>query len=298
MRSVILLLTLVAASQAGFTGSISQQAKPIIQDAVFKMRAVSRTSTFRENEVVNAIINGIQLQTEHVISQIDNALAAGQALANDIVGQIQSTVQNLHVVGQHAVTSVANVVNHFLSSLHALLADQGQADGRADGALSQTIMDLINQFNLEHHVVSAWNHPVTQTMVNWAASLIQALGFSDVAQTAVSAVLGQDLAAYIFGQLNSRGLFDDLAAQISAATQQIVANVQATVQQFATVVSENYAQLQALVAETVQQVATQTHENLEAACNQLLETLKPFQEQLGALYQQTVDQIHALLGKN
>jgi mevalonate kinase len=300
MKFVIVLLALVVASQAAFTSSISQQAKPIIQDAVIKMHAVAKTSNLRENDLINAIINGIQLQTEHVIAQVENALNAGQQIAAGIVDQIQSTVQNLQTIGAQAAETATSVVNNLLNNIHGLF--NGLFNGRAEGGiLTQTIADLINQFNFEHHVSNALTNPITQLAVQWVTQILNTLGFTPVVETAVAAVLGQDLAEWIFGHFNQRGLFDGfagLAGQISAATQQVIASVQSTLQQFAAVATQNFVQLQELVAQTLQQVTTLAHENLVEACNELLATLKPFQQQLGGLYQQTVDQINALLGKN
>jgi len=301
MKFVIVLLALVVASQAAFTSSISQQAKPIIQDAVIKMHAVAKTSSLRENDLINAIINGIQLQTEHVIAQVENALNAGQQIAAGIVDQIQSTVQNLQTIGAQAAETATSVVNNLLNNIHGLfngLFNNGRAEG---GILTQTIQDLINQFNVEHHVSNALTNPFTQLIAQYVANILNTLGFTPVVETAIASVLGQDLADWIFGHFNQRSLFDGfsgLAGQISAATQQVIASVQSTVQQFAAVATQNFVQLQELVAQALEQVTTQVHGNLVEACNELLATLKPFQQQLGGLYQQTVDQINSLLGKN
>jgi ElaB/YqjD/DUF883 family membrane-anchored ribosome-binding protein len=304
MKCAIVFLALFAVSQAAFTVPLSQQARPILSDAIAKMRLTSRSSlNFREIDVADNIVTNLQNQADALLNQIENALNHGQQVANTVVTQFHETVAQLQSLGGEAHGSASGILSGLLEGLGGIFGNLfGGSTGRdgviTDG-LTNTVVDLINQWNLEHHISGALNSNIAQ----YVAGLIQHLGLNSLVQSAVSAVLGEELSEYVLGHFNNdaqRGLFDGvqaIAGQISAASQQLFASLSNTLHQLTTVASSNFQQLQTLATQFAQQAATQAHATVSEAAQNFLDFLKPYQQDLGSLYNQVVSQVGAIVNQ-
>jgi hypothetical protein len=302
MKCAIVFVALFAVSQAAFTSRLSQQAKPILNDAVAKMRLTSRSSlNFREIDVADNIISSLQNQADSLLNQIESALNHGQQVANTVVTQFQQTVAQLQSLGAEVHGSASGILGSLLQGLGGIFGNLFGGAGKSGVVtdnLSQTVVDLINQWNLEHHISGALNSNIAQ----YVAGLISSLGLNNLVQNAVSALLGEDLSAYILGHFNDaqRGLFDGLqaiAGQVSAASQQLFASLSNTLQQITSVASSNFQQLQALASQFAQEGLAQAHSTVSEAAQNFLDFLKPYQQDLGALYNQVVAQVGSIVNQ-
>lgn len=294
MKCAIVLLALVAVSQAAFTSKLSQRAHPILSDAITKMHSAVGRSSFREGEVTNSIIDALQVHADNLLNQIDSAVQTGQAVAASLVEQFQETVAQLQALGANVHAGASGILSNLLASLGGIF---GGLFGGKSGVVGQTIIDLVNQWNLDHHISNALNSNIAQ----WIATAINSLGMSPLLQNAITTVLGEDLANYILGHFNAggKGLFDGIssvASSLTAAAQQALANIGNTISQIVAVASSNFEQLQQIATQFAQEALAQAATTASEAAQQFLDFIKPYQQDLGALYEQVVAQVSTIIG--
>jgi ElaB/YqjD/DUF883 family membrane-anchored ribosome-binding protein len=295
MKCAIVFLALVAVSQAAFTShKLTQQARPILNDAVLKMRTAGRSANFRESQLTDSIISNLEQQAQSLLDQIENALNHGQNVAANVVSQFQQTVAHLQALGTETHGAASAALQNFLTGIGGIFGNIfGGQKGRSEDPITDQLTALIESFNVEHHVSGVLNNNIIQ----YVAGLIHNLGLNNLVHSAIAAVLGQDVANYIsdhFTSVQGRGLFDgvqNIAGQVSAATQQLIASLTNTFQQVTAAAQQNFQHLQALATQFAQEATAQAHATVTAAASDFLNFLKPYQQDLGELYNNVVAQV-------
>jgi hypothetical protein len=257
--AVVVLLGFLAVSNAAFTGNLVQQAQPLLRQALFKIRLVSRADD------TSTLVDQLQNHANEIMTQINNALATGQAVAESVVDDLQETLANLQALGSSAISSATEVISNFLGGLW------GSIFGRSKSLSG--VVDFIQNFDI---------NAVIDHFVNQAQELVAQLDITSLLQNAIASLFG-------------RGVFGDIISQVQAAGTQAWEQLTNVIQQVTNVAGSAFAQVQAMAQDFVNNAQSAIQTMTSQAATQFLAVLKPFASQLGGLYEQVQAQLAGLL---
>lgn len=265
--AIIALFACVAVSQAAFTANLVQRAQPALSQALFKVRLAAGRS-----DLQTPLVQQLQEHATDLLNQINNAVETGQEIAGNVVSQLQSTWAQLQALGSNVVESGSGILSNLLGGLFGGLFG---GKSRSIGA----IVDFVQNFSLSDTINGLLTH---------AQNLVAQLNLPQLLQSAVSA---------LFSQLTGRGFFSDVWGQISAIGSTAWENIQSiftTVTNVAGTAFDNVQQLaSAFVSDAASNISTITSE----AATDFLNFLRPYKEDLGALYDQVAVAV-GQIGKN
>jgi hypothetical protein len=298
------LFACVAVSHAAFSGSLVQQAKPLVDQTIFKMRFASVSRSAEGSQFQTALVAGIQEHITSLLGQIE----AGAAIVSDIQTQVQGAIAaaagSLAQIAQgvsgqvtDVVSQVQQIVGSFIQSIQGVF---GSLFGKAVGqkgiwdvltggfdlqAIIQRIKDLLAQ-----HIAGLDLHSII-------TSVLGNLGLPE----GVINVLTGFLTSLFPGE--QRGLWDTLggwwgqltgaaaqawaalSAQMSQIVQSVVAGGQAGVQQ-----------IQSFASQFLQDASAHAGTISAEAAQQVLAFLAPYQHDLGNLWQQVLETVSSIGG--
>jgi polyhydroxyalkanoate synthesis regulator phasin len=298
------LFACVAVSHAAFSGSLVQQAKPLVDQAMFKMRFASVSRSAEGSQFQTALVAGIQEHITSLLGQIE----AGAAIVSQIQTQVQTAITtavgSLAEIAQGVSGQVTGVVGHvqevvgtFIQSIQGLfgsffaqaIGQKGVWDILTGGFDLQTIIQNIKDLIAQH--IGGLD---IQAIIN------SVLGELGLPQGVIDTLTGF-LTSVLPGQ--QRGLWDSIGGwwgQLTGAAAQAWAQLSA---QMSVIIDHVVATGQASVHQ-IQEFATQFIEDATAhattisadAADQILAFLEPYQHDLGGLWQQVLQTVSSIGG--
>jgi hypothetical protein len=260
--AIIVLFALVAVSQAAFTANLVQQAQPAISQALFKIRLASRSS-----ELQTPLIQELQTHATALIEQIQATINQGQVIAANVVEELQSTYAQLSAVGSNVLENGQQILSSLFSNIWGSIFGHGRSLG--------ALVDFVQNFDLQ---------AVIDSVISHAQTLVNQLNLPQLLQQVLSS-LG----------LQSRSVFSDAWNSLSNAASQAAASVQAWISNAVTVGGNAFNQVQALAQAFVTQASDEIHAITSQAATEFLAFLKPYQQDLGALYTNVANQVSSLI---
>jgi hypothetical protein len=143
MKVLIILALAVAAASASFSGSFSQQAKPLLQQAISKIQAdlaihkPARNSA--EAGFQTEFINALNNQAQDIINVIENGVNAAQTIAQTVVSSFHSAISQLQAVGANVIENGQNIISNLVSNIW------GSIFGSNSRALSPALSAIVAQ---------------------------------------------------------------------------------------------------------------------------------------------------------
>jgi hypothetical protein len=260
----------VAVSQAAFSGSLVDRAQPLLNQAMFKIRLTTRSSSGMNTEIIaqlQAQANAILAQIESGVAIIDNVYEGLVAQFNEIQSQISGIVSGIAGQAGQILTDLLGQISGLWGSIF------GRSSKFDIDAIIAYVQGLIGQLDIPAIIRRVAQHFGIPTFVaefiidNFFGSSRMSKGWWENITEWISGG-----AAAIWNQFAE--LFDSLlengANQFSA--------VQALAEQFL-----------ANAVEHGQAIAGQ-------AAQQLLDFITPYAQDLGQLYTQVEAQVAAILG--
>jgi hypothetical protein len=258
---MIVLFALVAVSQAAFTANLVQQAQPAISQALFKIRLASRAS-----ELQTPLVQQLQEHANALLEQIQATVSQGQTIAANVVEELQSTYAQLHAVGSNVLENGQQILSTLVNNIWEVIFGKARSLG--------ALVDFVQNFDLQAVIDSVLNH---------AQNLVNQLNLPQMLQQVLSSLgLG-------------RSVFSDAWNSISNAASQAVDSVQAWIHNAVTVGGNAFNQVQALAQSFVSQATNEIHTITSQAASEFLAFLKPYQQDLGALYTNVANQVSSLI---
>ncbi|XP_055343678.1 uncharacterized protein LOC129591857 [Paramacrobiotus metropolitanus] len=145
MKVLIVLALALTAANAGFSG-FRQQAQPVVQQAINKVRAdLAAKAPARSSAEVSfqtEFVNALNNHANEILNQIDNTVDAVNALAQGVVSQFHAAVSQLQALGQSAVESGQAIIGNLVSGLFGSLFGKDRS-GRAIPAFLKPIIQQI-----------------------------------------------------------------------------------------------------------------------------------------------------------
>jgi phage-related protein len=265
--AIIFLFACVAVSQAAFSANLVQRAQPALSQALFKIRLASRAS-----EIQTPLVQQLEEQANELLNQIQNAVATGQNIASSVVDQLQNTYSQLADLGSSVVANGQNILSNLFGNIWGTLFGNSKS--------LSGVVNFVQNFDLNAAI---------QSLLAYAQNLVNQLNLPQLLQNAAS---------HLFAQLQGRGVFSDVWNQVQAAGQQAWAAIQNVISNVTTVAGSAFNQVQALAQSFVSEASTEITTITSQAATEFLNFLKPYQQDLGALYNQVVAQVGAIVGKN
>jgi phage-related protein len=265
--AVIFLFACVAVSQAAFTANLVQRAQPALSQALFKVRLASRAS-----EIQTPLVQQLEQQANQLLEQIENAVTTGQNIASSVVTQLQDTYSQLAALGSSVVANGHSILSNLFGNIWGSLFGNGKS--------LSGVVNFVQNFDLNAAI---------QSLLAYAQNLVNQLNLPQLLQNAASA---------LFAQIQGRGVFSDIWNQVQAAGQQAWTAIQNIISNVTTVAGSAFNQVQALAQSFVSEATTEITTITSQAATDLLNFLKPYQQDLGALYDQVAAQVASIVGKN
>jgi hypothetical protein len=265
--AIIVLLACVAVSQAAFTANLVQRAQPALSQALFKVRLASRAS-----DIQTPLVQQLEQQANELLSQIQSAVTTGQAIANSVVSQLQDTYAQLSALGSNIISNGQSILSNLFGNIWGTLFGENKS--------LSGVVNFVQNFDLNAAI---------QSLLAYAQNLVNQLNLPQLLQNAAS---------HLFSQLQGRGIFSDVWNQVSAAGQEAWAAIQNVISSVTTVAGDAFSQVQALAQSFVSEATTEISTITSQAATDLLNFLRPYQQDLGALYDQVAAQVATIIGKN
>jgi phage-related protein len=265
--AAIFLFACVAVSHAAFTANLVQRAQPALSQALFKVRLASRAS-----EIQTPLVQQLEQQANQLLEQIENAVTTGQQIASSVVSQLQDTYNQLASLGSSVVANGQSILSNLFGNIWGSLFGHGKS--------LSGVVNFVQNFDLNAAI---------QSLLAYAQNLVNQLNLPQLLQNAASA---------LFAQLQGRGVFSDIWNQVQAAGQQAWAAIQSVISNVTTVAGNAFNQVQALAQSFVSEATTEITTITSQAASDFLNFLKPYQQDLGALYDQVAAQVTSIIGKN
>ncbi|XP_055332213.1 uncharacterized protein LOC129584126 [Paramacrobiotus metropolitanus] len=230
-----------------------------------------------DKQLANSILEHIIQTAQNIIQHIQAILTDNQNTATTLQNQLQMLTNELHGAANQDATSRSVMALRSFVEVYSVT----ESLKAKNSPLTQAIVDLINQFNLEHQITGT----LSNTVIQMVAGIIHSLGFSPMAQGAVSALLGEDLAHFVFEQFQ-------LGARSSGDAQHRLSPIADMLQQMSQALTPVLQQMQELVLQVVKDVLQEIYAN---AAPVVSDFLNAFQSTLSVpsnqLYQKTVQRL-------
>lgn len=287
--AALCLFACVAVSHAAFSGSLVQQAKPLVNQAMFKIRLATVSRSSDGAQLQTEIVAGLQAHIDNLLSQIESGVEIATGVYDDILAQIQQTQSEIAALAGGVSAHVTEIVSSLLENLNNLW---GSIFGKAVN--QKGLFDFLGSFDLE---------AIIQQIKDHIHGLVSQIDILAVAQTVLSEHLNLPgpIVSFILGHLdgllnnNSRGLFDTVWQHLSGLTASLVEQIQTIAQSLIASGTQSFNQIQALAQQFVDHAQTEAAEITGAAAQQLLEFLAPYQQDLGALWEQVQSQVAGII---
>jgi len=144
MKVLIILALAVAAVSAGFSGTLNQQTRPLVNGAISKIRSDLAAKVPARNSAEvgfqTAFVDAIATQVGNVIEQIDNAVTAVEAISQSIVSSFHAAVEQGQNLVSSAIEGGQQIIGGLISNVLGALF--GGGNGRA-GNLSPFLIGII-----------------------------------------------------------------------------------------------------------------------------------------------------------
>jgi phage-related protein len=265
--AIIVLFALVAVSQAAFTANLVQRAQPAISQAMFKVRLASRSS-----DLQTPLAQQLQEHLNDLLNQVQSGVHTAQNTAAGLVSEIQATIQQLTAMGSNVLENGQQIVGNFWDNLMATLFGKGR-NFSLNGFLS----------SVQTTVGAYINDLLAQVQ-----SVVAQINLPQLLQHAVSQVLG------LVG-LQGRNVFSDAWTQVQSLGSQAWASLQSVVSNITTAAGSAFDQISTLAQDFLSEASNEIHTITSQAATEFLAFLKPYQQDLGALYTNVANQISSLI---
>jgi hypothetical protein len=276
------VLALAAVAQASFSGSLVQKAQPALTQAMFKVRLAASTSRASNKELQTQIVSALQEQANSLLSQIQTAVTAGQEIAQSVVSQLSETYAQLQALGSNVVSNGQAILSNLLSNIWSIFGSRNQRflSGLVDWVSNISVTDILNQ------------------VAGYATALVNQLNVESLLQLALGSVLPQPIANLIVNQLTAanRGVFGDLWTSISNGASEAWNQIVDFASVVGNVASSAFSNVQQLASEFVSSALNEASTISTQAAQQLLDFIRPYQQDLGVLYDQVVAQVNQIIG--
>jgi len=123
MKVLIVLALAVAAASASFSGSLNQQARPILHQAISKIRADlaihQRARNSAEANFQTEFVTALNNQAQDVINVIDNTVTLIQHIAQTAVSEVHSAIGQLQAVGSNVYENASAILSSLIDNIWA-----------------------------------------------------------------------------------------------------------------------------------------------------------------------------------
>lgn len=261
--AIIALFACVAVSHAAFTANLVQRAQPAVSQALFKVRLATGRS-----DLQTPLMQQLEEHANNLLEQINSAVQTGQQMASNAVQQLQDTWAQMQALGANVMESGSGILSNLLGGLFG-----GLFGGK--GLIGDAV-NFVQNFDLQGTI---------QSLLAYAENLVAQLNLPHLLQSAVSALFG------------GRGFFSDAWNQISSIGSAAWESMQTMFNQVTAVAGSAFNQVQNMASAFVQEASVNISAITTEAATNFLNFLKPYQQDLGALYEQVAAQVGAIMGK-
>jgi len=275
---ILCVLAFVAVAHSAFTGNLVQQAQPALAQAMFKVRLAASSSRNSKGEIQTQIVSALQDTANSLLSQVQNAVTAGQEIAQQVVSHFSNTIAELQALGQNIYQNGEAILSGFLSNFWSIFGSQRFVGGFIDWVNDFSVTSVLNQ------VASA------------ATAAVNSLNIASLLELALSYVIPAPIANLIVGQLTSRGFFGDIWTSVSNGASVAWAEISEIASNISHIASSAFANVQQLASDFATQSFAEATAITTEAAQQFLAFLRPYQQDLGVLYEQVLVQVNQIMG--
>jgi len=289
------LFACVAVSHAAFSGSLLQQAQPLVNQAMFKIRLATVSRSSEGSGLQTLVVSQLQEHIQTLLDQIQGGATAISEITEQVQAELTQALAHLQALGGSAVSGISEIVAGLSESLGSIWGSIGSWFGKSAGQKSiwgilgnldfDSIVALLNQ------AVQGLSNPAL--IVHAAQAALEHLGLPD---RVIEFIIGH-LSNFITP--SSRGFLDTLTGvwgHLSGVASGLLASLQDIAQSIMTTGGDSLDAIQLLAQNFVDHAQTAAAQITGQAAQQLLEFLEPYQHDLGALWTQVQTQVTQIVG--
>jgi predicted PurR-regulated permease PerM len=258
--AAVILFACLAVSNAAFTANLVQRAQPALNQAMFKLRLA--TGRADDNGLQTSLFQQLQQEANDLMEQISAATSQGMAVASEVTQHLSDVVNQMQSLASSAASSVVDIVSSFWNNLTGSLFG-----GKGRSGLFSGLID---------NVAVAINGVLAQT-IQHAQNLVAQLNLPNLLNQALN---------NLFSQITGRGIFGNLFGSIAEAGSNAWNAITSIFSSAVSVAGDSFNAVQAMATEFVTEAAQNIHGITTDAANDFLAFLKPYQQDLGTLYDQ------------
>jgi predicted PurR-regulated permease PerM len=260
--AMICLFACIAVSQAAFSANLVQRAQPMMAQAIFKARlASSRGPASRDMQT--ELIAQLQEQANAILNQIQNGVDMTQETIANLQAQFAETQSQISALVSNVGGNISDIVSGLLGGLGSIW---GSIFGNK-GMIGDLFASGLAQAQ------------------EWLNNLVSQLDLSTLLQSVIGQIVG-----------NNKGIFGDLWSSITDVTSSAWNNLVEMATSIFGSAAASFANIQQVAAEFVANAMAEGQQISAQAAQQLLEFLRPYQQDLGVLWDQVVAQVSAITG--
>jgi len=283
------IFAFVAVSQAAFTANLVQQAQPALAKAMFKIRLAAK-STNVNSAFHDELATAIQNQANDLLSQISNLVDAGYQVAQTFHSHLAGTLAELQSLSpERVVVTAGAVITAAVSGAvgAAVSTVLGWLFGKSDRFLG-TIIDFISNTSLTD---------ILNAIATQATNAVNSLDLTNLLANGIGAIIPEPIATLITNQLGlTRGFFGDLWTSISNGASSAWEHITGIASSMWDAATVSFAQVQQMASAFASNAWSEATAITSEAAQQFLDFLKPYQQDLGNLYDQVSAQVSQILG--
>lgn len=272
--AVLVLLACVAASQAAFSGKLVDRAQPLLNQAMFKIRLTTRSSSGMNTEIIAAL----QEQVNHVLAQIESGVAIAEGVYNGLVQQLaslQSELSGFISGGGQQLSEIASNLLEGLGNIWSSIFGRSVAGRINLDTIIDYVQNLIGSLDIPaliHQVAAHFNIPPY------------------IAQMIIDNFLSNK-------RIHGKGLFDGISGWISGGASAIWGPFAEFFTEFMAQGTNQLEAVQALAQQFLNQAIAQGQSMAGDAAQQVLDFLAPYAQDLGNLWTQIEAQVNGIVGQ-
>jgi len=257
--AAVILFACLAVSNAAFTANLVQRAQPALNQAMFKLRLATGRA---DDGLQTSLFQQLQNEANQIMQQISDAAASGMQVASEVTQHLSDVVNQMQSLASSAAGSVVDIVSSFWNNLTGSLFG-----GKGRSGLFSGLFD---------NVAVAVNGMI-ETAIQHAQDLVAQLNLPNLLNSALN---------NLFSQITGRGIFGNLFGSIAEAGSNAWNAISSIFSTAVSVAGDSFNAVQAMASEFVTEAAQNIHGITTDAAQDFLAFLKPYQQDLGTLYDQ------------
>lgn len=275
---LVSLLACVAVSQAAFSAKLVDRAQPALQQAMFKVRLVSRTAN---SDLQTEFIQQLQDQANEILGQIQNGVNLATEVVQQLVAEFNNVVEQLQQAGGSLAGNITDIISGVLGNLANLW---GSLFGRSN----------------DKNFLTNWIQSNFGTYITHLQGLIGQLGINQLIQDVLNQHLPSFVADWIIENIlnhnaSVKGFWGNIWGGISGGFGAIVEQLGELTQQIINGASGAFENLQTIASNFLAEALAEGSTITSAAAEQMLNFLRPYAADLGQLYVDLEAQLSAII---